>query len=65
MVFNHFNKWGNQFINMIRPEDEDLLWFARLMELKTIQSEYFFEKYMVVGLSEETLSAALVKSDFK
>ena len=41
-----------------RLPEEDLLWFARLMEVRTIQSDFFFEKYMVVGLSDDSLSEA-------
>ena len=37
MVVNRLNKWGKEiYNNLIRPEEEDLLWFARLLELKTI-----------------------------
>ena len=44
---------------MFNPQfpEEDMTWFARLMELKTIQSDFFFEKYIVVGISDETLQA--------
>ena len=46
---------NDKFLGGIGAE-EDLLWFARLMETRTIQSDYYFEKYIVVGLSDETLS---------
>ena len=45
--------------------EEDLTWFARLMELKTIQSDFFFEKYIVVGISDDTLKAEQAKTDFR
>lgn len=34
---------------------ENLTWFAHLLELRRIQSDFFYEKYMVVGLSDEIL----------
>ena len=49
---------GKKLINKFFPQEEDLTWFARLMELNTIQSDFFFEKYLVVGISDETLSNA-------
>ena len=45
--------------------EENLLWFSQLIELKTIQSDFFFEKYIVVGIKDETLAAAQAKSDFR
>ena len=57
------DKFASGIVNKLvgRAPEEDLLWFARLMEVRTIQSDFFFEKYMVVGLSDDTLSAAQVK----
>ena len=62
---NVLDKFAQGIANKLvgRAPEEDLLWFARLIELRTIQSDYFFEKYMVVGVSDDTLSAALTKSD--
>ena len=34
------------------------------MELRTIQSDYFFEKYMVVGVSDDTLTDAQAMANF-
>ena len=57
-VVSHLGKLGKVVHDkLIGRVEEDLLWFARLMENRTIQSDYYFEKYMVVGLSDETLSA--------
>ena len=59
---NKLGKFGHEtveFANKLvgRAPEEDLLWFARLMENRTIQSDFYFEKYIVVGLADETLSA--------
>ena len=42
-----------------QKQEENLLWFAHLLELRTIQSEFFFEKYFVVGLSDEHLMESI------
>lgn len=65
-VVSHLGKLGKVVHDkLIGRAEEDLLWFARLIENRTIQSDYYFEKYMVVGLSDETLSAEQAKHDFR
>jgi len=61
--FQGVKDWGKKCVNLITPE-ENLIWFADLLKLKTISSDFFFEKYMVVGIADETLSAAQAKSEF-
>lgn len=56
-----FKGLANQIIS--RLPEEDLLWFARLMEQKSIQSENYFEKYMVVGISDETIRTEQAKGE--
>ena len=42
------------------------MWFAHLLELRSIQSDFFFEKYMVVGVADEDiLREAQAKGEFR
>ena len=63
-------KSGLMFANLMTKKlmsqpEEDLRWFQPLIQVRNIQSDFFFEKYMVVGVSEETLQAAQDKSEFR
>ena len=62
---NHLGKVMHDKFLGGRGTEEDLLWFAKLMETRTIASDYYFEKYIVVGLSDETLSTEQAKHDFR
>ena len=62
---NHLGKVMHDKFLGGRGAEEDLLWFAKLMETRTIASDYYFEKYIVVGLSDETLSTEQAKHDFR
>ena len=62
---NHLGKVMHEKLMGGRCLEEDLRWFAKFMETRTIASDYYFEKYIVVGLSDETLSAEQAKHDFR
>lgn len=46
-------KWAEK---VLFKKDEDLLWFYNLIQLKTIESNFYFQKYLVAGISDETLA---------
>lgn len=55
-------KWAEK---VLFKKDEDLLWFYNLIQLKTIESNFYFQKYLVAGISDETLALEVAKVDFK
>ena len=64
-----FTKGLKKVTHMVKKNflgmEEDVSWFSHLIQQKTIQSDFFFEKYLVVGISDDTLSAAQAKNDFR